>query len=228
MFFSDSAAAIYRRWLKSQTALACLAVLLFALSAAFCGLQLEPDYFWHVKLGEWIVQHQSIMEADTFSWTAQEYPVTEFAHSWLGSVVIYLFSLLGRYFSYQHAGAILYELCFYAILLAFCSLFSAKIFRTSAVTLRSHLYLPYSLRCVPVTVYSAPAGHGVYSVCADALPFTFMGETKGECVAGLFLAADCFALGESAWRYDSHDAGVLYWNSADVLCPRKAQDVHVQ
>ena len=83
MFFSDSAAAIYRRWLKSQTALACLAVLLFALSAAFCGLQLEPDYFWHVKLGEWIVQHQSIMEADTFSWTAQEYPVTEFAHSWL-------------------------------------------------------------------------------------------------------------------------------------------------
>lgn len=116
MFFSDSAAAIYRRWLKSQTALACLAVLLFALSAAFCGLQLEPDYFWHVKLGEWIVQHQSIMEADTFSWTAQEYPVTEFAHSWLGSVVIYLFSLLGRYFSYQHAGAILYELCFYAIL----------------------------------------------------------------------------------------------------------------
>lgn len=52
------------------------------------------DCLWHAKLGQYIVENKSIFSTDVFSWYAQSQGYTEFAHSWLGSVILYLFSTI--------------------------------------------------------------------------------------------------------------------------------------
>ena len=65
----------------------------------------DSDYFWHIALGKHIVENRSIFEQDVFSWIAAERGYIETAHSWLGSVIIYLFSTL---FADPVCGASLY------------------------------------------------------------------------------------------------------------------------
>ena len=44
----------------------------------------DPDYYWHVGYGEWIIEHGRLPEADFWSWTVpgQSYKLTQ----WLGEV----------------------------------------------------------------------------------------------------------------------------------------------
>ena len=51
----------------------------------------DPDLFWHLRLGRWILDHHAIPHAELFSFTAQGNPMV--AHEW-GSEV--LFTLLDR------------------------------------------------------------------------------------------------------------------------------------
>ena len=46
----------------------------------------DPDYYWHVAYGEWIVQHGHLPTADWWSWTFEghDYRLTQ----WLGEVVM--------------------------------------------------------------------------------------------------------------------------------------------
>lgn len=56
----------------------------------------DADYYWHATLGRYILEHKSIFREDIFSWIAAENGWTETAHSWLGSVVIALFSGMNK------------------------------------------------------------------------------------------------------------------------------------
>ncbi|MBR3430726.1 MAG: hypothetical protein IKG87_11555 [Clostridia bacterium] len=52
----------------------------------------DSDYYWHITLGKYILENRSIFREDLFSWIAAERGYVETAHSWLGSVIICLFS----------------------------------------------------------------------------------------------------------------------------------------
>lgn len=51
------------------------------------------DFFWHIKVGEWIVENKEIPTKGIFSWTGADTPW--FAHEWLAEIIMYGFSLLG-------------------------------------------------------------------------------------------------------------------------------------
>lgn len=57
----------------------------------------DPDVFWHLKVGEWIVQNRAVPKTDVYSWSAYGQPWT--AHQWLWEAIIYLvhgkFGLMG-------------------------------------------------------------------------------------------------------------------------------------
>lgn len=48
------------------------------------------DFWWHIKVGEWVVSNKAVPTTDIFSWygTAHEIPWT--AHEWLADVILYL------------------------------------------------------------------------------------------------------------------------------------------
>ena len=46
----------------------CVALLVF-FAALYCFPVTDPDYFWHVTTGRWIVQHRSLPAADPFKYT---------------------------------------------------------------------------------------------------------------------------------------------------------------
>lgn len=57
---------------------------------------MSDDYYWHVSVGEWIVQHKEIPMTGLFSWTAADTPW--FAHEWLAEVVMYGFHSIDETF----------------------------------------------------------------------------------------------------------------------------------
>jgi hypothetical protein len=54
------------------------------------------DFYWHISVGEWIVENHEIPMKGIFSWTGADTPW--FAHEWLAEIIMYWFSLLGASF----------------------------------------------------------------------------------------------------------------------------------
>jgi hypothetical protein len=48
---------------------------------------LDPDVWWHLRVGEWIVQHHAVPRVDYFSYTRQGQPWV--AYSWLHELMMY-------------------------------------------------------------------------------------------------------------------------------------------
>ena len=48
----------------------------------------DPDVFWHLKVGEWIVANLAVPRLDIYSWSVQGQPWT--AHQWLWEALMYL------------------------------------------------------------------------------------------------------------------------------------------
>src|SRR3979490_374878 len=67
-----------RRVLGAAPALAALAACVDVLG--------DPDLFWHLRLGRWILDHRAVPHTELFSFTAQGSPMT--AHEW-GSEAIF-------------------------------------------------------------------------------------------------------------------------------------------
>lgn len=56
----------------------------------------DPDVFWHLKVGEWLVSHRAVPRVDVYSWSQYGHPWT--AHQWGWEAVIYgLYRYLGIY-----------------------------------------------------------------------------------------------------------------------------------
>ena len=50
------------------------------------------DYFWHEKVGEWIVKNKEVPTYGIYSWFAKDSGLYWFSHEWLSGVLIYLTS----------------------------------------------------------------------------------------------------------------------------------------
>lgn len=79
--------------------------IIFVISCAFATVCVslwtaDPDVFWHLKVGEWIVESRAVPKADVYSWSACGQPWM--AHQWLWEVLMYLayktFGVVGLWF----------------------------------------------------------------------------------------------------------------------------------
>ncbi len=81
-----------------------ISVLLFSLLVFLLFLKSikDPDFFWHLKTGEYIFKHKSIPEKDPFSFTAPDPPTERvkfiLKQYWLSQILFYL---LYRYFGFN-------------------------------------------------------------------------------------------------------------------------------
>jgi hypothetical protein len=48
------------------------------------------DFWWHIKVGQWIVENGRIPTTDIFSWYGTENQIPWTAHEWLADVMFYL------------------------------------------------------------------------------------------------------------------------------------------
>jgi hypothetical protein len=55
--------------------------------AAASGAFLDPDTWWHLRAGEWMIDHGRILTHDPFSWTRLGRPWLD--HSWLAQIAMY-------------------------------------------------------------------------------------------------------------------------------------------
>lgn len=60
--------------------------LLLALLAAAVNPMQDPDFFWHLRVGDWIMAHQAIPHHDLFTYTIGDRPWV--AHEWLTELVV--------------------------------------------------------------------------------------------------------------------------------------------
>jgi hypothetical protein len=83
--------------LAGQIAQAIIVAALFALPAILCvhaAVTNDPDLWWHLRTGEWIVQHHAFPYVDTYASAPAGQPWA--AYSWLFEILIFkLFSRLG-------------------------------------------------------------------------------------------------------------------------------------
>lgn len=71
------------------------------------------DFWWHVKVGEYICQTHTVPTQDIFSWIGMEYGIQWTAHEWLADVVFY-----GIYAWSGEAGIYLFSILMAGVLLA--------------------------------------------------------------------------------------------------------------
>ena len=48
------------------------------------------DFWWHIKVGEWVVENGSVPTTDIFSWYGVANKIPWTAHEWLADVILYL------------------------------------------------------------------------------------------------------------------------------------------
>ncbi len=82
-------------------------VCLFVLTAREIS---DPDFWWHLRTGEYIVQTATVPRADVFSGTVAGRPWV--AHEWLSEVIIYALYVLGGYSLLSFAFSALITLAF--------------------------------------------------------------------------------------------------------------------
>jgi hypothetical protein len=63
------------------------AILLFGLLAMTARNAIDPDLWWHLRSGQWIVESHTIPHSDPFSFTRAGYPWI--SHEWLSEILFY-------------------------------------------------------------------------------------------------------------------------------------------
>lgn len=67
---------------------------------------LGNDFWWHIKVGEYIVNNKEVPITDIFSWIGVEKGIEWTAHEWLSDVVFYIL-----YKSFGEVGIFIFTLC---------------------------------------------------------------------------------------------------------------------
>lgn len=66
--------------------LGCMIITLMSFGNGISG----NDFWWHQKIGEWIIEHYEIPQKDILSWCGEEIQASWTAHEWLSEVIFYL------------------------------------------------------------------------------------------------------------------------------------------
>jgi hypothetical protein len=67
--------------------LAGLAILILGVAAAVLSNLADPDYFWHLRTGQWIVENGRIPQTDPFLWS--QTTTAWVLHEWLSDIILY-------------------------------------------------------------------------------------------------------------------------------------------
>ena len=135
---------------------AMLAVLLYCFSDGISG----NDFWWHVKVGEWIVTHGSVPTTDIFSWIGQQHCIPWTAHEWLSEVVFYLI-----YSSFGQAGIYLLSIGLAILLTMFMALQVGK--RAKENILISGLFFTLFTVLTSLFFYGRPQIFGFFLLFAE-------------------------------------------------------------
>lgn len=69
-----------------------MTMILFCFSSGISG----NDFWWHIKVGQWIVDNSSVPKTDIFSWYGIVNNIPWVAHEWLSDVIFYsIYTALG-------------------------------------------------------------------------------------------------------------------------------------
>lgn len=98
--------------IRLDTSHLALAVGIFGLFRAMSLPLGDPDQFWHLRAGEYILTHMAVPMADPFSFTMAQRPWT--AHEWLYEVIMYLVWRLG-----QRWGLMILNLMLFGVAMGF-------------------------------------------------------------------------------------------------------------
>ena len=113
--------------------------------------QKESDYFWHVKVGEYIVKFKEIPKTCLYSWYAIENNLMFTLHEWLYEVIIY-----GFYKVFNNFAPLAYLITFLTILTTF-------LYKTTIKKLLNKnliLFIPFiALITINLALYSLPRPH---------------------------------------------------------------------
>lgn len=74
------------RYIVIVFAALCTLLILCCFSGGISG----NDFWWHVKVGEWICENKAVPTTDIFSWYGMEKNIAWTAHEWLADVLFYL------------------------------------------------------------------------------------------------------------------------------------------
>jgi len=81
-----------------------LAGFLFSFALALIRPINDPDTFWHLATGKWIIEHRTLPSEDPFAFTTQKYAYETYERTrfllrqyWVGQLIIYLSYLIGGY-----------------------------------------------------------------------------------------------------------------------------------
>lgn len=145
-----------------------ICLMLFIIS--FCLLLLlffakDPDYYWHIKAGEYMVKNHTILTHDVFSWyLGGKYWMS---HEWLFEVILYALSMV--FFKYhaiiytflmlvgltsvlfltnknQYKKNIPFTLCWVTFLLSFYGMIQARPYMISFILFALCLYFLFDLK----------------------------------------------------------------------------------
>ncbi len=93
-----------------------LVILVFCFSRGISG----NDFWWHIKVGEWIVENGRVPTSDIFSWYGVEQALPWTAHEWLADVILYaIYAAFGSVGIYVMSFAAAVAMC--ALLLSVIS-----------------------------------------------------------------------------------------------------------
>lgn len=98
-------------WRHSFLLLIISGLLVFIVTAFSGGIK-DPDTWWHLATGKYIVETRSVPHADIFSWTAAGKPWI--THEWLAEVLFYLAYAAGQFW-----GVLLFLLALLSVLFLF-------------------------------------------------------------------------------------------------------------
>lgn len=89
---TDTSNSIDNNQSKTQLFVLVLLAYLTWIIAANCGT--GDDTYWHIKVGEWILDNKKVPSTGIFSYTAENFPWV--SHEWLSAILLYaVFSLTG-------------------------------------------------------------------------------------------------------------------------------------
>lgn len=136
-----------RRQVVQMTALTALFGLFLFFSLATKGYLLDPDIWWHLKVGDWIVQHRAVPFVGILSRTAATKPWV--AYSWGFEVLLSrVYAWLGLV-AFAYFGAFMGQMVS-ATLFGTCYALSGRFWRSWLLTLLGTLAFAYSLYPRPV------------------------------------------------------------------------------
>jgi hypothetical protein len=81
-----------------RTAFALVFIIIGALTIrSLTGSTADPDMFWHIATGRWIVEHRALPATDVFSWYGLEHGSRWLVQEWLSELVFFALHKIGGF-----------------------------------------------------------------------------------------------------------------------------------